>query len=168
MTFISALLHQQGLTHAQMSIVWAVLGLAVMAAAFAWGRIFSKLHNGQSLATVLLILMIGITLPLLGHGLAMAILSALLFGGSVLAAPPAVTHFIRDALPRQYWVSAMGALTVCFGVGQIIGPELVGHLADSGGGIDAGFGASAAVLGLGLVVALCQGAVARRSRSCFK
>jgi dipeptide/tripeptide permease len=55
----------------------------------------------------------------------------------------------------------MGALTVCFGVGQIIGPELVGYLADSGGGIDAGFGASAAILGLGLIIALCQRPVAK-------
>lgn len=156
LTFISALLSQQGMTHAQMAIVWVVLGLASVIAAFVWGRFFSLLHNGQSLATVLLVIMIGVMLPLLGSGLVMALLSALLFGGSMLAAPPAITHFIRDTLPRAYWVSAMASITACFGVGQIIGPELVGYLADSRGGISAGFTASAASLGLGMIAALCQ------------
>lgn len=156
LTFISALLRQQGLTHAQMSIVWAVLGLAAVLAAFVWGRLFLRLHNGQSLAAVLLVIMTGVMLPLLGGGLAVALLSALLFGGSMLAAPPAITHFIRDTLPRAYWVSAMASITACFGVGQIIGPELVGYLADSHGGISTGFAASAASLGLGMIAALCQ------------
>lgn len=156
LTFISALLRQQGLAHAQMAIVWIVLGLAAVVAAFVWGRFFSRLHNGQSLAAVILVIMIGVALPLLGGGLPMALLSALLFGGSMLAAPPAVTHFIRDTLPRAYWVSAMASITACFGVGQIIGPELVGYLADSRGGISTGFAASAASLFLGMIAALCQ------------
>lgn len=156
LTFISALLRQQGLTHAEMAIVWVVVGLAAVIAAFVWGRFFSRLHNGQSLAAVLLVIMLGVILPLLGGGLTVALLSGLLFGGSMLAAPPAVTHFIRDTLPPAYWVSAMASITACFGVGQIIGPELVGYLADSHGGISIGFAASAASLGLGMIAALCQ------------
>lgn len=156
LTFISALLRQQGLTHVEMATVWVVVGLAAVIAAFVWGRFFSRLHNGQSLAAVLLVIMLGVMLPLLGGGLTVALLSGLLFGGSMLAAPPAVTHFIRDTLPPAYWVSAMASITACFGVGQIIGPELVGYLADSRGGISTGFAASAASLGLGMIAALCQ------------
>lgn len=160
LTFISALLRQHGLSHAEMSIVWAVLGLAAVVASFLWGRFFARLQNGQSLAVVLFVIMLGVAMPLLDDGLTVAFFSALLFGGSMLAAPPAVTHFIRDALPPAYWVSAMASITACFGVGQIIGPELVGYLADSTGDIGMGFAASAACLGLGMVAALCQRAPA--------
>ncbi|HLQ85196.1 MAG TPA: YbfB/YjiJ family MFS transporter [Salinisphaeraceae bacterium] len=166
MTFITALLQQQqGLSHAQMALVWAALGLASMATVFVWGYFFSRLRNGQSMALVLSVTTLGVALPLAGGGLMVALLSALLFGGAMLAAPPAITHFIRDTLPPAYWVSAMASITACFGVGQIIGPELVGYLADHGGGITAGFVASAASLGLGVIVALYQRPVAEHGHS---
>lgn len=156
LTFISALLQeQQGLTYLQMALVWAVLGVASMAAAFAWGHVFSRLRNGQSLALVLAVVTVGVTMPILGDGLVLALASALLFGGAMLAAPPAVTHFVRDGLPRPYWVSAMASITACFGVGQIIGPALVGYLADTSS-MTIGFAASATSFGLGVLAALCQ------------
>lgn len=156
LTFISALLKTQGLNYAEMAIVWAVIGLSSVLAAFLWGSCFSRLRKGQSLAVVVFVIMIGVCLPLIGSGVAIAVVSALLFGGSMLAAPPAVTHFIRDALPKAYWVSAMASITACFGVGQVIGPELVGLLADHSGSIAVGFAASAACLGLAMLAAIAQ------------
>src|SRR5699024_3556263 len=127
-------------------------GLSSVAASFLWGSVFSRLRNGQGMAVVQAAITVGVALPILGGGVVIALLSALLFGGAMLAAPPAVTHFIREGLPPRYWVSAMASITACFGVGQVIGPELVGFLSDISGGVSVGYAAAALSLGLAAVV----------------
>jgi MFS-type transporter involved in bile tolerance (Atg22 family) len=45
---------------------------------------------------------------------------------------------------------------VVFAAGQIVGPSLVGGLADGTGGLQAGLAVSAALLALGALLAGCQ------------
>jgi MFS-type transporter involved in bile tolerance (Atg22 family) len=59
-------------------------------------------------------------------------------------------------VPAAAWTSGIAAFTTVFAAGQIVGPSLVGHLADGAGGLRAGLAVSAAVLALGAAVAWRQ------------
>jgi predicted MFS family arabinose efflux permease len=156
MTFIVAFLHAQGIANTEVPIVWAALGVAAIVASFVWGSVFHRLYGARGMAVVLAVVMIGVLFPLLGTGIAMAVGSALLFGGSMLAAPSAVTYFVHQAIQPRRWTGVFAALTVCFGIGQTIGPILFGAIADSRAGMSAGFVVSAAILLVGIAAALFQ------------
>ncbi len=92
---------------------------------------------------------------MLGGGALTAYASALVFGGAFLAVVTAFTAVARAALPPAQWGPAIAALTAAFALGQCAGPLLTGVLSDAGG-VRAGLGLSAAVLGLGALVSLAQ------------
>jgi len=66
------------------------------------------------------------------------------------------TALVRHNLPAAAWAGGIGAFTIVFAVGQIVGPSLVGWVADGAGGLARGFVVSAAVLALGALLAWRQ------------
>lgn len=156
-TFIIAFLRQtEGFTPLDVSLFWAVLGLAGIVAAFAWGPILARLRGGFGTAAALAVLTIGAVLPLVSSTRPAAYLSALLFGGSFLAIVAAVSTFARKIYAPEHWTAAIGALTVVFGAGQTIGPILGGLVSDGPNGIRAGLWLSACFLALATAVATAQ------------
>ncbi len=147
---------QRGFDSASITSFWAVLGLAAIAAAFAWGPILGRLRGGWGASATIGTVMIGAALPLLWRGPAAAYLSAILFGGSMLAVIAAVTSFARRAAKPHAWTSAIAALTIAFGIGQCIGPVLSGALSDGPSGIRAGLWVSVGILFVGTVIAAFQ------------
>ncbi|MEO7151716.1 MAG: YbfB/YjiJ family MFS transporter, partial [Burkholderiaceae bacterium] len=59
-------------------------------------------------------------------------------------------------LPAAAWPGGIGAFTIVFAAGQIVGPSLVGLVADGPGGLARGFVVSALVLAGGALVASLQ------------
>jgi hypothetical protein len=59
------------------------------------------------------------------------------------------------------WPSGIAAFTIVFAFGQIVGPSVVGWIADGPGGLVRGFAFSAAALALGSVLAALQRPMAR-------
>jgi hypothetical protein len=59
-------------------------------------------------------------------------------------------------LPADQWASGISIFTVVFAFGQIVGPTVVGWIADGPGGLQRGLVFSAAALLLGTVVAWQQ------------
>jgi hypothetical protein len=55
-----------------------------------------------------------------------------------MAAPSAVTAFIRKSRSSKDWIATIGRFTVLFGLGQCAGPILAGYLSDSPSGIRLG------------------------------
>lgn len=156
-TFIIAHLRSsEGFDGASITAFWAILGLAAIATAFAWGPVLGRLRGGWGASATIGTVTIGAALPLLWHGPVSAFLSAFLFGGSMLAVIAAVTSFARRAAKPHAWTSAIAALTIAFGIGQCIGPVLSGALSDGPNGIRAGLWVSAAILLLGTVIAAFQ------------
>jgi hypothetical protein len=99
------------------------------------------------MTTVLLVNAAGAALPLLMASLASTLLSAMLFGATVMAVPSAAAAFVRKTLPEAAWTAVLGRLTVVFGLGQCLGPLLSGALSDaSSAGIRAGLMVSTGVL----------------------
>jgi predicted MFS family arabinose efflux permease len=157
MTFIIAFLRGEAADDATIAGFWCVLGLSSLAGGFLWGRLFAGLPGGWPMTTVLVLNAIGAALPLLAGTLAMALLSAVLFGATVMAVPSAATAFVRKSQPEAAWTAALGRLTVIFGLGQCLGPLLSGALSDtSSAGIRTGLSVSAGILLAGALAAAFQ------------
>jgi len=155
-TFIVAFLKGEGAASGEISAFWIVLGLAAIASSFAWGPVLGRLNGGRGIALAIGVVAIGALLPLLSDAGAVAFASAVLFGGSFLAVPTAVTTFARRAHPPEHWTTAIAALTVAFALGQCLGPVLAGVLSDGPSGVRAGLTLSVAILAAGALLAIAQ------------
>lgn len=157
MTFVVALLHSQGMKTWGTAAFFIVLGAAsAVATLLVWGRVIGRLRGGAAPALVSVIVLVGVLPVLLGKGMGAAIVSAVIFGGSFMAGPTAVTVLARRMLPPQAWTSGIALLTVAFSVGQAVGPLVAGMLSDSSGGIAKGLWLSVILLAVSAVLALLQ------------
>ena len=157
MTFVIALLRDQGLGTAGVATFFVVLGLAsAVATLTVWGRVIGRLPGGRGPALVSVLVLVGV-LPvlLLPAGLPAALVSAAVFGSSFMAGPTAATVLARRALPADGWTAGIALLTVAFSVGQAVGPLISGALSDSGG-VAVGLWLSVALLAAAGLVALRQ------------
>lgn len=156
MTFVIALLQNQGGSSEQMIWFWSVLGLVSAVSTLVWGRVLGAFHDGRGPALVFLTAMVG-TLPVLLYpGPTAMFVSAILFGGSFLAGPTSITIVAQRQLPVSSWTAAISLLTVAFAFGQAVGPILAGAISDATGNIAAGFWVSPALLGIAAGVNLLQ------------
>lgn len=156
MTFVIAWLRVNGADTATVVAVWFVLGLATLLAPLVWRKPAEHWPGGRPLAAVMAVLTAGAALPLASAQPLAMLLSAALFGLAMFSAPSSVGSFIKRALPRPAWGSAIATFTVVFAAGQIAGPVAIGWLADRSGSLQVGLAASAALLALGAVLALAQ------------
>jgi predicted MFS family arabinose efflux permease len=157
MTFVIALLHNQGMGTWSIAAFFIVLGAASAAGTLlVWGRVIGRLRGGLAPALVSVVVLIGVLPVLLWHGPGAAIASAVIFGGAFMAGPTAVTVSARRMLPAQVWTSGIALLTVAFSVGQALGPLLSGVLSDSAGGISKGLWLSVVLLAVSAGIAPVQ------------
>lgn len=156
-TFIVAYLRSDiGFTSGPITAFWAILGIAAVVAAFAWGPVLGRLKGGRGAAATIGAVTIGAVLPLIWPVPTGVYLSSVLFGGSFLAVVAAVTSFARRAAKPHAWTAAIAALTIAFGIGQCIGPVLSGALSDGPSGIRSGLWLSVGILALATLVAALQ------------
>ncbi len=156
MTFVIAWMRVNGASTATVVAVWFVLGLATLIAPLLWRKPAEHWPGGRPLAAVMAVLTVGAVLPLASTQPAAMLLSATLFGLAMFSAPSSVGSFIKRALPRPAWGSAIATFTVVFAAGQIAGPVAIGWLADRSGSLQIGLAASAGLLAVGAVLALAQ------------
>ena len=156
MTFIVTLLREQHLSTGTIVAFYSLLGFGVMASPWLWAGLLQRQKGGGALARLNGLLAVAIALPvLLTHPVA-AFASGALFGGVFLSVVASTTALVRHNLPAAAWPAGISAFTVIFAAGQIVGPGLVGQLADAAGGLRAGLAVSAAVLLLGAGLAALQ------------
>lgn len=156
MTFVVAFLQDRGAGTGEVSLFWALLGLASVLAVPGWGAVLTRARAGRGMSAVLGVVSVGALLPLLPGGFGVELLSALVFGGAFLGMVTAVTAVARRALPPHAWAGAIAALTVAFSLGQCVGPLFAGSVADTAAGVASGLAFSAGALVLGAVVAALQ------------
>ncbi len=156
MTFVIAWMRLNGASTATVIAVWFALGLATLLAPLVWRKPAEHWPGGRPLAAVMIVLAAGAALPLASTHAAAMLLSAALFGIAMFSAPSSIGSFIKRALPRPAWGSAIATFTVVFAAGQIAGPVAIGWLADRSGSLQIGLAGSAGLLALGAVVALAQ------------
>jgi predicted MFS family arabinose efflux permease len=157
MTFVVALLREQGQSGTGITVFYALLGLAVMVSPRLWAWLLDRYHDGRPLALLNALLGVATILPALSAAWPLVLVSGLLFGAVFLSLVASTTALVRHNLPPAQWASGIGAFTIVFAAGQIVGPTMVGWVSDSAGGLERGFFLSAVALWIGAVLALGQG-----------
>lgn len=156
MTFVVAVLREQGASSANITFFYAALGLAVVASSRIWAGLLNHFKGGQALAILNALLSVATLIPALTSAWPAMLLSGVLFGAVFLSVVASTTAMVKHNLPAAQWASGISAFTVVFAVGQIVGPTVVGWIADGPGGLQRGLVFSAAALLLGALVAWQQ------------
>ena len=161
MTFVIALLRERGVAPGEVTLFYTLLGLAVVASARIWAGLLTRARAGGALALLTGLLGVATVLPALTRAWPVVMASGVLFGAVFLSVVASTTAFVRHNLPPQQWATGISAFTIVFAAGQIVGPTVVGWVADGPGGLAHGLLYSAAALCLGCVLALRQKPLAR-------
>ena len=156
MTFVVALLRDQGVSGTGVTVFYALLGLAVVASSRIWAGLLERSRGGQALALLNALLGLATVLPALTTAWPVVLASGLLFGGVFLSLVASTTALVRHNLPASQWAGGISAFTIVFAVGQIVGPSVVGAIADAAGGLARGLVFSAVALWLGALLAWRQ------------
>ena len=159
MTFVIALLKEQGMAPATITLFYSVLGLAVMASSRIWARMLDRFKGGQSMAILNGLLGLATVLPALTAAPPLVFASGVLFGAIFLSVVASTTALVRHNLPPHAWSSGISAFTTVFAFGQILGPTIIGWIADGPGGLQRGLVFSALALFAGAVLASRQRAL---------
>ena len=160
MTFVVTLLREQQLGDGLITAFYAVLGVAVLGSSWVWAGLLQRQRGGGALALLNALLALATVLPVLSRQPLAVFASGLLFGGVFLSVVASTTALVRHNLAPAAWPVGISAFTIVFAAGQIVGPTLVGWVADGAGGLRVGLAGSAAVLALGAVIASRQKALA--------
>lgn len=156
MTFVIALLRDQGVSGTDITLFYVLLGLAVVASGRLWAGLLDRARGGGALALLNALLGVAIVLPAVTTAWPLLLLSGLMFGGVFLSVVASTTALVRHNLPVAQWPAGISVFTIVFAVGQIFGPSLVGWIADGPGGLARGLLFSAMVLWLGALLAWRQ------------
>ncbi len=165
MTFVIALLREQGAGANQIMVFYALLGVACMASFRVWAGLLDRHRSGRALAILNALLGTATVLPALTNSWIVILISGALFGGVFLSVVASTTAFVRHNLPPHEWPAGISAFTTVFAAGQIIGPVIVGWIADTASpaatatnadGLARGLVFSACALWLGAVLASRQ------------
>ena len=156
MTFVIALLREQGVDSARLTLFYALLGVAVVVSSRIWAGLLDRFRGGQPLALLNAVLGAATIVPALTSAWAAVLLSGLVFGGVFLSVVASTTALVRHNLPPVQWAAGISAFTIVFAAGQIVGPTVVGWIADGPGGLARGLVFSAFALWAGAAIAWRQ------------
>jgi len=156
MTFVIALLREQGLGHGQTIVFFVLLGVGVVASSWLWAGLLQRARGGEALGLLNALLAVATALPVFSAHPVAVFVSGALFGSVFLSLVASTTALVRHNLPAPLWAGGIAAFTIVFAFGQIVGPSVVGWIADAAGGLQRGLGFSALALALGAVLAFRQ------------
>jgi hypothetical protein len=114
------------------------------------------LDRGGLAATIISASTIGAALPIFGHSLWLLAVSALVFGVAFFAVVGSTTAFVRFNYPPSAWPTGIAAMTIAFGIGQTLGPIVVGAITDAIGTLSVALNVSAAMLVIGALLSAFQ------------
>jgi len=156
MTFVIAWLREQGHSGLAISGFYTLLGLGVLASSRLWAGWLDRHRDGRVLARLNALLGLAALLPALTSAWPVLLFSGTLFGAVFLSVVASTTALVRHNLPASEWATGISAFTMVFAAGQIVGPTVVGWIADGPGGLARGLVFSAAALWVGSLVAWRQ------------
>ena len=124
MTFVVALLREQGRGAGEVTLFYALLGLAVVLSSRIWAGLLDRSRGGEALARLNALLGVATILPAITGAWPVVLASGLLFGGVFLSVVASTTALVRHNLPQALWASGISAFTIVFAAGQIVGPTV--------------------------------------------
>ncbi|WP_239024354.1 YbfB/YjiJ family MFS transporter [Ramlibacter humi] len=156
MTFVIALLREQGVGAGRITLFYALLGLAVIASSRIWAGLLDRYRGGEPQALLNGLLGCATIVPALTASWPLVLVSGLVFGAVFLSVVASTTAIVRHNVPPSQWAAGISAFTTVFAFGQIVGPTVVGWIADGQGGLARGLVFSAAALWVGAALAWRQ------------
>lgn len=156
MTFVIAWVRANGAGVPLQASVFIVIGLGAMASPWLWGRFMKRTLNGTAFAVLTATLALGSSFVALSDSSVLLFLSAGVVGATFLAVVASTTAFVRRNFSIDRWTAGIGAMTISFGIGQILGPVGVGLLSDMTGGVAAGQWISTGLLVTGAAIGFLQ------------
>ena len=161
MTFMIAYVRDAGGGAAAQSAFWCLIGLSAFVTPWVWARILALDRGGLTTTIILGVNAVGAALPILGHSAWLLAISALVFGIAFFAVVGSTTAFVRFNYPPATWPKGIAAMTIAFGIGQTLGPIVVGAVTDAFGSLSYALNVSAAMLAVGALAAAFQRKVGR-------
>lgn len=154
-TFIVAIVENLPGLSGQGNLAFLAIGIGAAPACIAWDFIARRITALNALILAAALQIVGILLPVLGGGLAMTMIGAVLFGGTFVGMVSLVMTIAGLYYPTRP-AKMMGKMTLSYGTAQIIGPLATAALAARFGGYGAGLYLAAGfmVLGTCLLLAL--------------
>ena len=156
MTFMIAYVRDGGGGAAAQSAFWSLIGVSAFATPWVWRRVLALDRGGLATTVILGVNALGAALPIFGHSPLLLAISALVFGVAFFAVVGSTTAFVRFNYPPESWPTAIAAMTIAFGIGQTLGPIVVGAITDAVGNLSVALNVSAAMLALGALLSLFQ------------
>jgi len=156
MTFMIAYVGDLGGGALAQAAFWSLIGLSAFATPWVWRGTLALDRGGLATAIILIFNAFGAALPMLGHSTIWLALSAIIFGVAFFAVAGSTTAFVRFNYPPSAWPTAIAAMTIAFGIGQTLGPFVVGAITDKLGSLAYALDISAAMLVLGAVASAFQ------------
>jgi predicted MFS family arabinose efflux permease len=156
MTFVITLLRERGLAPGSIVAFYLLLGAAAIASSWLWAGLLQRHRGGGPLALLNGLLATATLLPVASAQPAVVFASGALFGAVFLSVVASTTALVRHNTAPAAWPAGIAAFTVVFAAGQIVGPTMVGLIADGAGGLAQGFVVSAVLLATGSALAAWQ------------
>lgn len=156
MTFMIAYVRDAGGGALAQSAFWSLIGLSAFVTPWVWRRVLALDRGGLATTIILGTNAVGAAMPIFGHSVWLLAASALVFGVAFFAVVGSTTAFVRFNYPPQAWPAAIAAMTISFGIGQTLGPIVVGAITDAVGSLSFALNVSAAMLALGALLAAFQ------------
>lgn len=156
MTFMIAYVRDGGGGVAAQSAFWSLIGISAFVTLGGGGvsgvRLWRPLHHDHSRYQR------DRRWPcwIFGHSpLLLLAISALVFGVA-FGGSGSTTAFVRFNYPAASWPTAIAAMTISFGIGQTIGPIVVGAITDAVGSLSFALNISAAMPACGAILSVFQ------------
>lgn len=156
MTFVIALLREQGASPGDVTLFYALLGMACVASSRLWAGLLDRYRGGGPQALLNALLGVATLLPVLSPAWPVTMASGLMFGAVFLSVVASTTALVRHNLPSAQWAAGISVFTIVFALGQIVGPTVTGWISDGRGGLAGGLVASALTLWAGALLAWRQ------------
>jgi predicted MFS family arabinose efflux permease len=156
MTFMIAYVRDAGGGAAAQSAFWCLIGLSAFVTPWVWRRVLALDRGGLATTIILGVNAVGAALPIFGHSPLLLAISALVFGVAFFAVVGSTTAFVRFNYPPSSWPTAIAAMTISFGIGQTLGPIVVGAITDAVGSLSFALNVSAAMLAAGAILSAFQ------------
>jgi MFS family permease len=166
MTFlVAAYEHDAGFGPVHASAVFALVGVCTAVGGVVFGRWSDSVGRRAAMTWAYVGMTAAVLLVPVGAE-PWAVLSAALFGLAMSGAPAVLAAHLADSLDPHRFAAAFGAVTLVFGLAQLLGPQLGGWIADRTGSFSTAFLlAAGAALGAAVAAAtLPRRGAAVRSR----
>jgi MFS family permease len=155
---VAALQSDAGLTARHASFDFGLVGLAIAGGGVLIGQVSDRVGRRPALVWGFVTMSACPVLVLIGREPWIGI-SAVLFGIMMSGLGSVVAAYVRDHTTEAAFAPAFGAITLFFGVAQLIGPELGGFLGEHAGSFRSAFLVSAVA---GFAGAVASATIPRR------